>query len=65
MNPKINPERLLLQKENQIKDLYVLIETLQSNLKSISSILTDEQKSSIESHSYKWCIEWSPGDEKK
>mgnify|MGYP003655434281 CR=1 FL=1 len=65
MNVKTNTERALLEKENQIKDLYVLIETLQSNLKSISAILTFEQKQSIESHSYKWCMKWSPGDEKK
>ena len=65
MNPERIQERALLEKDKQIKDLYVLIETLQSNLKSISAILTDEQRGSIESHSYKWCLGWAPGDEKK
>jgi len=53
-----------MQKDNQIKDLYVLIDTLQTNLRSATSCLSDEDKVKITSvQSYKWCMNWRQGDE--
>jgi hypothetical protein len=50
--------------KKQINELYVLIDTLQTNLKSTASALPKDKKSSItEVRSYKWCINWKPGDE--
>lgn len=45
-----------LQKERQ--DLLVLIDTLQSNLHSVSSYLTQDQLKSVLTKSYKWCLNW-------
>ena len=54
----------LLQKNNQISELYVLIDTLQTNLRSATSCLSEEDKVKITSvQSYKWCMNWSQGDE--
>ena len=54
----------LLQKDKQISELYVLIDTLQTNLRSATSCLSEEESSKIASvQSYKWCINWKQGDE--
>ena len=50
----------LALKEKQIAELHVLIDTLQANLRSASSYLTEEQKKEINTPSYKWCINWKP-----
>ena len=47
-------------KEKQIAELHVLIDTLQANLRSAVSYLTEEQKKEINTPSYKWCINWKP-----
>ena len=50
--------------KKQINELYVLIDTLQTNLRSTASALPEYKKSSITGvQSYKWCINWKPGDE--
>jgi len=48
-------------KEKQIAELCVLIDTLQANLRAATSYLTEEQKKEINTPSYRWCIEWRPG----
>jgi len=44
--------------EKYIAELYVLIDTLQTNLRTVSSYLNEEQKKEINIPSYRWCIEW-------
>lgn len=54
----------LLQKDKQISELYVLIDTLQTNLRSTTSYLNEDDKEKITNvQSYKWCMNWSQGDE--
>ena len=50
--------------EKEINDLYVLIDTLQANLRSATSVI---ENNSIDNDitnipSYNWCINWKPGD---
>ena len=52
-------------KEKQIADLYALIDTLQTNLRSAVFYLNNEDKQKvINVQSYKWCANWKQGDEK-
>ena len=50
---------------SNINDLHVLIDTLQTNLRSAVEVLKrhniDSDITSVQS--YKWCIEWRPGSE--
>ena len=51
------------KKDKQISELLVLIDTLQTNLRSAVSSLPEEKKSEITNvQSYKWCINWRPSD---
>ena len=60
-----NRQKLELnQKTKQISELYVVIDTLQTNLRSAASYLDEAALNAVENHSYKWCINWKPGDEK-
>ena len=60
--------QLLLQISNQqkeIAELYVVIDTLQTNLRSAVGYLSEEDKEKIINvQSYKWCTNWQQGDEK-
>ena len=60
--------QLLLQISNQqkeIAELYVVIDTLQTNLRSAVVYLSEEDKEKIINvQSYKWCTNWQQGDEK-
>lgn len=64
----MNENLLKLQCHNlqkQISDLYALIDTLQVNLRTAVSYLSEEDKIEvINVQSYKWCANWKPGDEK-
>jgi hypothetical protein len=64
----MSDKQLLLQISNQqkqIAELYVLIDTLQTNLRSAVGYLSDEDKEKITNvQSYKWCANWEQGDEK-
>jgi hypothetical protein len=64
----MSDKQLLLQISNQqkqIAELYVLIDTLQTNLRSAVGYLSDEDKEKITNvQSYKWCTNWEQGDEK-
>ena len=54
----------LLNKDKQIAELYVLIDTLQTNLRTATTYLSPEDQEKITKvQSYKWCINWSQGDE--
>ena len=55
----------LQKKDKQIQELYVLIDTMQTNLRSVSSYLNEEQKNTTSTHTFKWCMGWKAGDEKK
>lgn len=62
-------DRELLKKianlEKERNELYVLIDTLQTNLRSTAAVVPEDKKNSIvEVQSFKWCINWRPGDEK-
>lgn len=51
--------------EKERNELYVLIDTLQTNLRSTAAVVPEDKKNSIvEVQSFKWCINWRPGDEK-
>jgi|TARA_B110000495_G_C22725053_1_gene425734 hypothetical protein len=55
----------LIRKDKQISELYVLIDTLQTNLRSSVSRIKEEDRGEITSvQSYKWCMNWKQGDEK-
>ena len=50
------------QKEKEIEELLVLIDTLQTNLRSAVSHIPEEDKTKITNvQSYKWCINWRKG----
>lgn len=53
-----------MQIHNLIKqrdELLVIIDTLQTNLRSAVSYLSDEDKEKVENvQSYKWCTNWRP-----
>ena len=53
------------QQQKQIAELYVVIDTLQTNLRSAVSHLSKQDKEKIINvQSYKWCSNWKQGDEK-
>jgi len=56
-------EKELLKEINKLNrhknDMYVVIDTLQTNLRSICSYLTNEQLDEVKTPSYKWCVEWT------
>jgi Na+/phosphate symporter len=52
------------QKDKQIADLYALIDTLQTNLRTATNYLQEEDKDKVVNvQSYKWCMNWRQGDE--
>ena len=55
----------LRMQQNRITELYVLIDTLQTNLRSATVYLTPKELKEIDTQSYRWCVNWKPGDEKK
>ena len=53
------------QQQKEISELYVVIDTLQANLRSaVSQIIEIDQKKITNVQSYKWCSNWKQGDEK-
>ena len=49
-------------KNKQIEELHVLIDTLQTNLRSAVSLIDTSKRSQITNvQSYKWCVNWRPG----
>ena len=54
-------KRELVNKDHEIQELHVLIDTLQTNLRSVLSYLDEDQAKEIKRvPSMKWCVEWSP-----
>lgn len=63
--PQFNNQSKIREQALQINELYVLIDTLQTNLRSaVSQIREIDQKKITNVQSYKWCMNWKPGDEK-
>lgn len=58
-------EHKLLQQEKQITQLHVVIDTLQTNLRSAVSYLDAKEMKEVSNHSYRWSMGFKPGDEKK
>ena len=51
------------EQSKQIEDLHVLIDTLQTNLRSAVTLLEPAPKQQIVNvQSYKWCSNWRPGN---
>jgi hypothetical protein len=59
---KMNEKELrkkIRDQELEIQDLLVLIDTLQTNLRSAVSCIPEKDRSQIENvRSFKWCLEW-------
>ena len=54
----------IIIKNKQIQELYVLIDTMQTNLRSATSHLSDQDNKKVTGvRSYKWCMNWRAGDE--
>jgi hypothetical protein len=49
----------------RISELYVVIDTLQTNLRSAMTHVDEKDRKIIENHSFKWCMKWKHGDEKE
>jgi hypothetical protein len=64
----MNERQLKLEihnKDKQISDLYALIDTLQTNLRTATYYIPEEDKEKVTNvQSYKWCMNWQQGDEK-
>ena len=59
----MNEQKFLLEIKNlqhKIQDMLVVIDTLQTNIRSVTSYLTDDQKDQITTPSYNWCVNWKP-----
>ena len=54
-----------LKKDKRISELYVVIDTLQTNLRSAVSCLGEKEKKEVETPSFKWSMKWKAGDEKE
>ena len=51
--------------EKEVAELYVVIDTLQTNLRTTTNYLSEEDKNKVVNvQSYKWCVNWQQGDEK-
>jgi hypothetical protein len=58
-------ELKIKNQQNQISELYVLIDTLQTNLRSaVSEIPPMDRKKVTDVQSFKWSVNWKAGDEK-
>ena len=66
MNSPLNElQKLNAEKDKRISELYVVIDTLQTNLRSVVSELSLEARDKVtQVRSYQWCSQWKPGDEK-
>ena len=54
-------QKEIIDQKSQIADLLVLIDTLQTNLRSATSVIPEEKKASIvDVQSYKWSLNWRP-----
>lgn len=65
---KLSPKHLhflISKKDKEISELYALIDTLQTNLRTAVFYIPEEDKEKVTSvPSYKWCSNWKQGDEK-
>lgn len=64
MNEQKELLKQIMQKDKQIDDLHVLIDTLQTNLRSAVSMLDEDSRDKIERvQSYRWVMGFRRGDE--
>ena len=54
----MDPKRKIHELEKERRDLLVLIDTLQTNLRSVSSYLNEKELKEINTRSYQWCLNW-------
>lgn len=54
------PGDILRDLQREREDLLVLVDTLQTNLRTVSSYLTEEELKEVNTRSYKWCLNWKP-----
>ena len=54
----MDPKREIHELKKERGDLLVLIDTLQTNLRSVSSYLNKEELKEINTRSYQWCLNW-------
>ncbi len=52
------------QKDKEIADLLVIIDTLQTNMRSVSTYVPEDKIKEITTQSYNWSINWKPGKDK-
>ena len=58
-------QKLNADKDKRISELYVVIDTLQTNLRSaVAEIPLEGRDKVTKVQSYQWCSQWKPGDEK-
>ena len=58
---KMSYEKEIHNLRKEKDELLVLIDTLQTNLRSASAVIPEDKKRSItEVQSYKWCLNWRP-----
>ena len=58
-------QKLNADKDKRISELYIVIDTLQTNLRSaVSEIPLEGRDKVTKVQSYQWCSQWKPGDEK-
>lgn len=65
MTPIKKLEYQLLQKQKEINELYVVIDTLQNTLGAAVSYLSEKELKDLKNHSYHWCTKWKVGDERQ
>ena len=53
----------LIDCEKRISELYVVIDTLQTNLRSTLHHVPAQERKDVETYSFKWSVNWKPGDE--
>jgi hypothetical protein len=52
------------QKDQEIADLLVIIDTLQTNMRSVSTYVPEDKIKEITTQSYNWSLNWRPGQDK-
>ena len=52
------------QKDKEIADLLVIIDTLQTNMRSVSTYVPEDKIKEITTRSYNWSLKWRPGQDK-
>lgn len=54
-----------MNNEQTIQELLVLIDTLQTNLRSVISHVPEQDREKIQTPSLKWCLNWTQSEIKR